>query len=255
SRRLIFFLDCCHAAGMTKGAPEILSKAKSGRLTEADGLAQNLDDGRGMSIISSCREDQLSYIMEGDSNSLYTKCMMEVLQGKNKTNFEDPYVRISEVVQYIFKKVPEGHPEQNPYANLQIYDDFILSYIPENLHNNSLLKEESKESSHTTQIIKKELITKFRETGNSNNAVLFIHGFSGEAESTFDQAPNLLMANEQMDGWDLFPLGFSGNIVPEMGKNIWACASDIKRNSDYLITSVKNKFAKYKRIAIIAHDL
>ena len=80
---------------------------------DADGLAQNLDTGRGMSILSSCRADQKSYIMEGDSNSLYTKCMLEVLQGHDKKDFDDPFVRISEVVRYIFRKVPEIHPDQN----------------------------------------------------------------------------------------------------------------------------------------------
>ena len=155
SRRLIFFLDCCHAAGITKDAI-IQSNSKPAPLTQIDGLAQHLDDGRGMSIISSCREDQLSYIMEGDINSLYTKCMIEVLKGKGKTNFDDPFIRISEVVQYIFKKVPEGNPDQNPYANLQIYDDFILSYIPENLRNKTPINDESEWLDRTSQNFNKE---------------------------------------------------------------------------------------------------
>lgn len=254
SRRLIFFLDCCHAAGITKNGPEIMSKPKP-TLTQADGLAQNLDDGRGMSIISSCREDQLSYIMEGDSNSLYTKCMIEVLKGKSRTNYEDPYVRISEVVQYIFKKVPEANPDQNPYANLQIYDDFALSYIPENLRQipsevsvTSTLEEESKDTV-------KEPVVIFRETENANNVILFIQGFSGLATNNFGDFPSFLMDNPQMDGWDMFPLGYSENITPEMGKNVWASITDIKRNSSYLITSIKHKYSKYKRIALVAHSL
>ncbi len=251
SRRLIFFLDCCHATGMVKG---ISLAGNEPKLIQADGLAQNLDDGRGMSIISSCREDQESYIMEGDKNSLYTKCMLEVLQGENKTHFDEPYVRISEVVQYIFKKVPEGSPHQNPYANLQIYDDFILSYVP---------KERFKISSEKTidALVKdykkpvKELVTKFRETEKANSAILFIHGFSGEASGTFGNVPQFLMDNQKMDGWDMFPLGYSENVPPEMGKAVWASLSDLKRNSDYLVTSLKHKYSKYKRVAIVAHSL
>ncbi len=207
-----------------------------------------------MSIISSCREDQESYIMEGDSNSLYTKCMVEVLKGKSKTQFDDPYVRISEVVQYIFKKVPEGNPNQNPYANLQIYDDFILSYVPENLQD-SIVDTPTKNLSDAVKGAKKELVTEFRKTENANSAILFIHGFSGEAEDTFGQAPTLLMENEKMDGWDMFPVGYSENVTPEMGKTVWASIDDLKRNSDYLITSIKHKFGNYKRLAIVAHSL
>jgi len=251
SRRLIFFLDCCHAAGMTAG---VTSLSAQPRHTNADGLAQNLDDGRGMTIVSACRAEQLSVILEGDENSLFTKCMIEVLKGDAKHDANDPFVRIFEVVQYIFKKVPEIYPDQNPYANLQIFEDFVVSFAS-NLIDENTDEVEIEALAEATNTTKKEPVTKFRETENSNSAILFVHGFSGDAENTFSEAPKLLMDNEEMDGWDMFPLGYSGNVVPEMGKNIWACASDIKRNSDFLITSIKNKFSKYKRIAIVAHDL
>lgn len=251
SRRLIFFLDCCHAAGMTAGVTGLNAQP---RHTNADGLAQKLDDGRGMTIVSACRAEQLSVILEGDENSLFTKCMIEVLWGDAKYDASDPFVRIFEVVQYIFKKVPEIYPDQNPYANLQIFEDFVVSFAS-NLIDKNANEDEIEALAEASNTPKKEPVTKFRETENSNSAILFVHGFSGDAENTFSKAPKLLMANEDMDGWDMFPLGYSGNVVPEMGKNIWACASDIKRNSDFLLTSIKNKFAKYKRIAIVAHDL
>ncbi|MDN3723479.1 caspase family protein [Aequorivita sp. SDUM287046] len=250
SRRLIFFLDCCHAAGMTAGVTSLPSQP---RHTNADGLAQKLDNGRGMTIVSACRAEQLSVILEGDQNSLFTKCMIEVLRGDAKIN-SDPFVRIFEVVQYIFKKVPEIYPDQNPYANLQIFEDFVVSFTSHSSEINTD-EVEIETLAEPTEFTAKEPITKFRETEESNSVIIFVHGFSGIAEMTFFQATKLLIENSEMDGWDMFPLGYSGNIVPEMGKNIWACASDIKRNSDYLLTSIKNKFGHYKRIALIAHDL
>lgn len=252
SRRLIFFLDCCHAAGMTAGFSGL--SAQQPRHTNADGLAQNLDDGRGMTIVSACRAEQLSVILEGEENSLFTKCMIEVLRGDTKAENDDAFVRIFDVVQYIFKKVPEIYPDQTPYANLQIFEDFVVSFAPK-LMDNNIVDDEIETLVNDIKTIKKEPVTKFRETENFNSAILFVHGFSGDAENTFAEAPKLLMANEEINGWDMFPLGYSGNVVPEMGKNIWACASDIKRNSDYLLTSIKNKFSRYKRIAIVAHDL
>src|SRR5690606_14724902 len=95
SRRLIFFLDCCHAAGMTAGFSGLSEQMP--RHTNADGLAQKLDDGRGMTIISACRADQLSVILEGEENSLFTKCMIEVLRGDAKREDDEPFVRIFDV--------------------------------------------------------------------------------------------------------------------------------------------------------------
>ncbi len=252
SKKLILFLDCCHAAGMTKSAPTIGKGPTQNNLENADGLAQNLDDGKGISILSSCREDQLSYIMKGDNNSLFTKCLIEVLKGKHKTHFEEPFVRISEVIQYVFKSVPERNPDQKPYANLQIYDDFVLSYIPENKCNNT------KQQINTAAVDDNkgsDVITVFRKTENAPNVVIFVHGFSGEAAKSFGKIPKFLEQNNYMNDWDLFPLGFSEYVKPAMGKNIWASVEDIDKIADYLSTSLKYKFGKYKRVAIVAHGL
>lgn len=257
SRRLVFFLDCCHAAGLTQSIEANNSGELNKPITElkhAEGLAQKIDDGRGMSIVSSCREDQLSYIMEGDFNSLYTKCLQEVLRGEHKKYFEEPYIRISEVVQYVFRKVPERQPLQNPFANLQIYDDFILSRVPDKILSvNPEVAE--KNQTEVSKNITEEVVTVFRETETANNLLLFVHGFSGEASKTFGNIPKFLMEESKMDGWDMFPFGYSENVNPYMGKGIWASIEDIIRIADFLKTSIKYKFGKYKRVAIAAHGL
>lgn len=253
SRRLIFFLDCCHAAGMVQNPilPGIALEFKA----DADGLAQNLDTGRGMSIISSCRADQKSYIMEGDNNSLYTKCMLEVLQGQDKNDHDDPFIRISEVVRYIFKTVPENHPEQNPYANLQIYDDFIVSKTAFDAKKEETIVKVGNTTDKEVEITKKQHVENFRINENANNLIIFVHGFSGMAESTFGAIPELLMKNEKLDGWDMLPLGYAENIQPELGHNVWASTTDIQIISTYLASSIKHNYSKYKRIAIVAHSL
>lgn len=251
-RRLIFFLDCCHASGMTAGVSIQTVQPKH---TNADGLAQNLDDGRGMMIISACRADQESGIVEGEENSIFTKCMLEVLRGDDKHEDEDPFVKIAEVVGYLFDNVPKINPDQKPYANLQMYENFVVS-ISSKFEKDNLEETEAETLENKPKSSEIELVTKFRKSENANSVILFVHGFSGEAENTFAQAPKLLINNKgELDGWDMFPLGYSSNVVPEMGNSVWACAKDIERNSDFLITSIKNKFSKYKRIAIVAHDL
>ncbi len=187
SRRLIFFLDCCHAAGMTAGVSGLQHKH-----TNADGLAQNLDDGRGMTIVSACRAEQLSVILEGDENSLFTKCMIEVLRGDAKHRcWKIHLCAYLRWLQYIFKRVPEIYPDQNPYANLQVFEDFVVSFVS-NLMDENADEDEIEALAEASKTVKKEPVTKFRETENSNSAILFVHGFSGDAENTFSEAPKLL---------------------------------------------------------------
>ncbi len=252
SRRLIFFLDCCHAAGMTRGEVGSGVSTTLSKLQNPEGLAQEVDDGKGMSILSSCREDQLSWILDGDHNSLFTKCLIEVLKGKHKEQFEEEFVRISEVFQYIFKKVPERKPEQRPYANLQIYDDFIISYIPQQLR--SKINSEAEPQKRTVdKSHKPEVITAFRKRDEAKAALLLVHGFAGEGAASFGDMPQFLMQDAQFEEWDIFPFGFSEYVAPHLGKSIWADADDIEKLADYLATCLKFRFRQYDKIALLAH--
>ena len=131
TRRLIFFLDCCHAEGMTMAGPELKTTVLNENLENPVGLMQRIDDGAGMSILSSCRAKELSWIIpEEAKNSLFTKSLLEVLQGQHKDHFDEPFIRMTDVINYVMKKVPEVQPIQRPFVNLQMYDDFILSRLP-----------------------------------------------------------------------------------------------------------------------------
>ena len=252
SRRLIFFLDCCHAAGMThgeigSGMSDVVTNLKS-----PEGLAQEVDDGKGMSILSSCREEELSWILDGDHNSLFTKCLIEVLKGQDKDHFEEEFVRISDVYKYIFKKVPERQPKQRPYVNLQLYDDFVLSCLPKELRKK--INERAQPQKRTIgKEYKPEVITSFRKRPDAKSAILFVHGFAGEGAASFGKIPDILIADECFDDWDMFPFGFTEYVDPNLGKGIWASADDILKISDYLHTSLKFRFGQYDKIAILAH--
>lgn len=264
SKRLIFFLDCCHAAGMTKNVffnDDNKVESKSGITIDnddvADGLGQRIDNERGVSIISSCREDQLSYQPKGE-NSIFTKCLVNAIKGKYKSHFEEPFIRIYDVSGYVQTEVPRIAKQlgiqQNPYVNLQLYDNFTLSYVPKEIRDkfsfDTINKPEKVDSKEL-----KEVVTSYRETEGSNNLLLFVHGFSGEAAETFGIIPELLMKDERMNGWDMKPLGYSPYVNPEFGKDIWGAITDIDKISNYLVTSFKHKFEKYDRIAIVSHSL
>jgi pimeloyl-ACP methyl ester carboxylesterase len=271
SKRLIFFLDCCQAEGMTQGVlnlsqnaniaakKKIEAKGAVDRFKNAEGLATKIDNERGIAIVSSCRGDQESFQIPDDRNSLFTKCLLEVLTGKHKTYFEEPYIRISEVSGYLQREVPKRikvwEKEQNPYVNLQQYDDFALSYVPQAIREQLVTIPHDKET-NTTHKKHTEVVTVFgKESPNATNLLLFIHGFSGEASDTFGKIPELLAADPNMAGWNMKPLGYSQNVNPELGKDIWAGVDDINKISDYLTTSLMYRFDNYDRIAIVAHSL
>ncbi len=269
AKRLVILMDCCHAAGMTSQQNQASSDSSlqsSSADENPEGLVDNLGHNhQTVTIMSSCRDEELSWIMEGDINSLFTKCFIEALKADHKRFFEDEYVRLTDAVNHIFAKVPKVQPKQNPFMNLKLYDNFPLSYIPESKRS-KILPSPVPESSPTVAdpaqaskdpgeaSVKKE-VTSFRETENANNLVLFIHGFSGESTDTFGKIPELLMNDPRMDGWDLKPIGYSPQIKPELGKDIWAASLDIKKIAMYLESCIKYKFKKYDRIAIIAHSL
>lgn len=250
SRRIVMLLDCCHAAGMTKSSQPFTTPERVKSLKNPEVMAQEIEGGQGISIISSCREDQQSFILDGDTNSLFTKCLIEVLKGKHTTQADDPYIRITEVTQYLFKRIPELIENQKPYVNLQIYDDFILSKRPNHKIENVELIEETAVLEDYAAVK-----TSFRKEVKANNLLLFVHGFTGEASETFGGTPELLMKDSRFNGWDMLPLGYTSTIRANHGNQVWASQVEIEMMADFLATSLKTNFSKYHRISILAHGI
>jgi len=132
SKKTLLFLDCCHAQGMT----QVQSKSKSvdptpkSGLTKVDQLAKKMDDVSGLSYVSSCRADELSWIVN-ENNSLFTECLLKVLRGEHKKEFKDSYIRMTEVLQYLWQEVPKNAPEpQRPTVKIEMDDDLILTLVP-----------------------------------------------------------------------------------------------------------------------------
>ena len=133
SKNLVMFLDCCHAEGMLQTG-----------LEDFYGLAQKLNDEGGVWVVASCQDNQKSWKLPGDDNSLFTECLLEVLSGKHTSPFLDPKVTITDVVEYIFEEVPRravkvinkktGKPiEQQPFAKFQMSENVVLSHFPKNM--------------------------------------------------------------------------------------------------------------------------
>ncbi|MBT8253358.1 MAG: hypothetical protein HKN00_06565 [Flavobacteriaceae bacterium] len=272
---LVFFLDCCHARGMTIGGLNLGAKtveidddgSSELEYDNVEGLAQKVDNEKGISIISACREDQLSYIKADDDFSLFTSCLVEYISMRHDPDYKLPFIYISELSGHLQREVSrkareELNPpeQQNPYVNLQNRDNFPICYSPlfirEKLGATAESDDEKAVASTSAQkdSTKDTPVISWRNEG-TDNLVIFVHGFSGEASGTFGQIPKMLLEDKDMNGWDMRPFGYSQFVNPEMGKEVWAGISDIDRIANELKLSIIYKFNAYSRIAIVAHSL
>lgn len=274
AERLILIFDCCHAQGMTEGQDMIdigtkqetfLHNTSKSTLKNPEGLVHDIDNEEGMAILSSCKDHEESLYFRGDPYSLFTMHLLKVLKGEHKTSLENPLIKVLDVASYLIEAVPEDAAtvlnkeknipyKQTPFVNLQIDKNFELSRIPEAKFKKSSL-DQSNAKEKVTSKPKKEVKKVFRQNENSNSAIIFVHGFSGEAHNSFGKIPEFLMQESQLDGWDMYPFGFNSNVNPEMGKEVWATIKDINRISDNLSSAINYKFKKYERIAIVAYSL
>lgn len=118
SRKLMVFLDCCHAAGVPK-APGLRPAAIPPDLERQLGL------GSGLVIVASSRDDEKSYT--ATPYSVFTACLMEALGGRGST---DQYARVLNVLAYLMQEVPRRHSQQHPVVKkmLDLGENFAVCY-------------------------------------------------------------------------------------------------------------------------------
>lgn len=103
--RVVVILDCCHAGGITKAMDT--PKAFTG---VNESFAKQLGIGKGRAVFASSRSDQKSYILPGDSNSLFTKYILEGLRGG--ANHDGGLIRIFDLWDYVQPRVHAAKPQQ-----------------------------------------------------------------------------------------------------------------------------------------------
>jgi hypothetical protein len=125
AERLVVLLDACHSggAGEVKAIaprPEI----KAGLdIPTYDALAQ----GVGRVIMASSRVDEVSLVLNGMENSLFTHYLLEGLKGTSPSR-GDGLVRIFELFRYISEEVPKRAPSQHPiFKAHSVENDFPVA--------------------------------------------------------------------------------------------------------------------------------
>ncbi len=111
--RQVLIIDACHAGGigsMKSAAESPNGFGKSG----ADELAR----GAGRVLLTSSRHDELSAILIGDRNSVFTTALLEALNGATHDR-GDGMVGVMDVFQYVSSEVPKRVDDQHPVLHAE----------------------------------------------------------------------------------------------------------------------------------------
>ncbi len=122
ARKVAVFFDCCHAGGIgdpkDAGAPSLAAGLP-------DSLYDTLKGGRGRFILASSRLDELSWVLPGDANSLFTRYLLEGLRGG--VTSEDGMVRIFNLFEYLQPRVTGAQANQHPLFKADLEENFPLA--------------------------------------------------------------------------------------------------------------------------------
>jgi hypothetical protein len=132
AKKLMVWLDCCHAGGMLSKELDGLPFRDS---PPPKGVFEGLTSGSGRVVVASCKENQKSYILPRATNSVFTTCLLEVLQGQGLTDSDDEYIRFFQIMSHLYDKVPElvKTQPQNPIlvSGEGLDENFAVCYRPQ----------------------------------------------------------------------------------------------------------------------------
>lgn len=120
--KVVVLFDCCHAGGIgqPKGASPLSLQA---------GLPESYYDalktGRGRAILASSRSSELSWVLAGAENSLFTHHMLAGLRGGIAS--EDGLIRIFDLFEYIQPRVTADQKYQHPLFKAEIEENFPVA--------------------------------------------------------------------------------------------------------------------------------
>jgi len=129
AQRIVVVLDACHSSGAVNFKSGEGEQPKTGFSEKSIAL---LASGIGKVIIASSRESEVSLILGGDNNSVFTKHLLDAMQG-NCTAQGDGFIRVFDIFNHVSLKVNsdvmarseyEQHPQFKAY-NLE--DNFPIA--------------------------------------------------------------------------------------------------------------------------------
>jgi hypothetical protein len=122
ARRMVAIFDCCHSAGIGQPKASTAPDLKQG-LSEQ--YYKQLATGQGRVVFASCRDCEFSYVRRGDANSVFTKHLLDGLQGGAPG--PGGVVRVFDLFHYLQPKVVANQPNQHPVFKCELEENFPLT--------------------------------------------------------------------------------------------------------------------------------
>lgn len=98
-------------------------------------------------------------------------------------------------------------------------------------------------------------LIEFRNRLDKEAVIIFIHGFGGDAKSTWGEFPRLISEDVKLNGWDIFLQGYNTKLTPDIN-GIWSSNPNLTSLARFFRSEINNRFKiKYKQIAIVAHSM
>ncbi len=124
ARKVVVIFDCCHAGGIgrPKDATAAVPDLKPGlpeRYYEA------LQSGRGRVILASSRSTELSWVLAGHDNSLFTHHLLAGLRGGIAS--DDGLVRVFDLFEYLQPRVTADQHNQHPVFKADLEENFPVA--------------------------------------------------------------------------------------------------------------------------------
>jgi hypothetical protein len=122
ARKVLVIFDCCHAGGLGQPKDAAGAALKTG-LPER--LYDALKSGIGRAIISSSRSSEVSWVMPGDDNSLFTKHLLAGLRGGVVS--ADGLIRVFDLFEYLQPRVTIQQASQHPVFKADLEENFPVA--------------------------------------------------------------------------------------------------------------------------------
>ena len=96
-------------------------------------------------------------------------------------------------------------------------------------------------------------LTEIRGSLSCQRAVVFLHGFSGDKNDTWDRLPSLL--GTAVTDWDIYTLGYATTFLPDL-LGVWSADPDIPILATMLTTQASiDPLRRYRSLAVVAHSM
>jgi len=94
-----------------------------------------------------------------------------------------------------------------------------------------------------------------RTRPDARAAMVFVHGFGGDAAKTWGQFPKLVSQVGPLEQWDIYSLGYSTGLAPDI-RGVWSADPSIETLAKYLGTrAAVDPLKPYQSLALIAHSM